>query len=216
MRWIDLLTPVNTIDGFVEGALLVQSCNLVKEIKFREVNFEGSWYLCTYIVVRMLNNRMTKTVSWHTMTIFLRKKKRVDNSAKNQELSSWKPIISIFTYLQISFFFWENAIWHNCLSLGTRRSFSMHRYLHSIDVLWLIHSYFSGNWLDVEALATALALTGKASVVSCFCIIFIYSSELFPTVIRTVGMGCCAFWGRVGSLLAPQILLLVSIRNNFT
>lgn len=75
---------------------------------------------------------------------------------------------------------------------------------------------FSGNWLDVEALATALALTGKASVVSCFCIIFIYSSELFPTVIRTVGMGCCAFWGRVGSLLAPQILLLVSISNNFT
>ena len=66
----------------------MQSCNLVKEIKFREVNFEGSWYLCTYIVVRMLNNRMTKTVSWHTTTIFLRKKKRVDNSAKNQELSS--------------------------------------------------------------------------------------------------------------------------------
>ena len=168
-----------------------------------------------YIVLRMLNNRMTKTVSWHTTTIFLRKKKRVDNSAKNQELSSWKPIISIFTYLQISFFFWENAIWHNCLSLGTRRSFSMHICTASTYFDLFIH-IFSGNWLDVEALATALALTGKASVVSCFCIIFIYSSELFPTVIRTVGMGCCAFWGRVGSLLAPQILLLVSISNNFT
>merc|ERR1719346_584922 len=71
-----------------------------------------------------------------------------------------------------------------------------------------IRHFMPRNWLDVEALATALALTGKASVVSCFCIIFIYSSELFPTVIRTVGMGCCAFWGRVGSLLAPQILLL--------
>ena len=69
--------------------------------------------------------------------------------------------------------------------------------------------YISATWLDVEALATALALIGKASIVSCFCIIFIYSSELFPTVIRTVGVGCCAFWGRVGSLLAPQILLAV-------
>ena len=72
--------------------------------------------------------------------------------------------------------------------------------------------YIPASWLDVEALATALALIGKASIVSCFCIIFIYSSELFPTVIRTVGVGCCAFWGRVGSLLAPQILLAVILQ----
>ena len=74
----------------------------------------------------------------------------------------------------------------------------------------LFFVYIPASWLDVEALATALALIGKASIVSCFCIIFIYSSELFPTVIRTVGVGCCAFWGRVGSLLAPQILLAVN------
>ena len=103
----------------------------------------------------------------------------------------------------------------NCLSLGTWRSFLMHICTASTYFDLFIHA-FLGTWLDVEALATALALTGKASVVSCFCIIFIYSSELFPTVIRTVGMGCCAFWGRVGSLLAPQILLLVSISTNFT
>ncbi len=67
---------------------------------------------------------------------------------------------------------------------------------------------FSADFIDVGSLATALALIGKACIVSCFCIIFIYTSELFPTVIRTVGVGSCAFWGRVGSLLAPQILLL--------
>ena len=55
-----------------------------------------------------------------------------------------------------------------------------------------------------------MALIGKAAVVSCFCSIFIYTSEIFPTVIRTVAVGACAFFGRVGSLLAPQILLLVS------
>ena len=63
--------------------------------------------------------------------------------------------------------------------------------------------------MDTAALSTGLALVGKAAVVSCFCCIFIYSSEIFPTVIRTVGVGACAFWGRVGSLLAPQILLAV-------
>ena len=64
--------------------------------------------------------------------------------------------------------------------------------------------------VDPDSLVTGLALVGKAAVVSCFCTIFIYSSELFPTVIRTVGVGSCAFFGRVGSLLAPQLLLAVS------
>ena len=54
---------------------------------------------------------------------------------------------------------------------------------------------------------------GKAAVVSCFCTIFIYSNEIFPTVIRTVGVGACAFFGRVGSLLAPQLLLVVRIQE---
>jgi hypothetical protein len=61
-----------------------------------------------------------------------------------------------------------------------------------------------GGW-DAAGLVTGLALVGKAAIVSCFCTIFIYSSELFPTVIRSVGVGSCTFFGRVGSLLAPQV-----------
>jgi hypothetical protein len=62
----------------------------------------------------------------------------------------------------------------------------------------------AGSW-DAAGLVTGLALVGKAAIVSCFCTIFIYSSELFPTVIRSVGVGSCTFFGRVGSLLAPQV-----------
>lgn len=61
-----------------------------------------------------------------------------------------------------------------------------------------------GGW-DAAGLVTGLALVGKATIVSCFCTIFIYSSELFPTVIRSVGVGTCTFFGRLGSLLAPQV-----------
>ena len=65
------------------------------------------------------------------------------------------------------------------------------------------------DMVDVDALVIGLALVGKASVVSCFCSIFIYSSEIFPTEIRTVGVGLCTFFGRVGALSAPQLLHLV-------
>ena len=72
-----------------------------------------------------------------------------------------------------------------------------------------MYNLLSDDFINVASLSTAMALIGKATIVSCFCIIFIYTSEVFPTVIRTVGVGCCAFWGRVGSLLAPQLRLLV-------
>ena len=69
----------------------------------------------------------------------------------------------------------------------------------------LIRNFVSLDMANVPAIVTALALIGKAAVVSCFCIIFLYSSEVFPTVIRTVGVGSCTFFGRLGSLLAPQV-----------
>ena len=72
----------------------------------------------------------------------------------------------------------------------------------------LVKHFLSNDTANVPAIVTALALIGKAAVVSCFCIIFLYSSEVFPTVIRTVGVGSCTFFGRLGSLLAPQVLLL--------
>lgn len=70
--------------------------------------------------------------------------------------------------------------------------------------------FIPSHVVDTEALTIGFALVGKAAVVSCFCAIFIYSNEIFPTVIRTFSVGACTFFGRVGSLLAPQILLLVS------
>merc|ERR1719445_990068 len=72
----------------------------------------------------------------------------------------------------------------------------------------IIKNFISLDLVNVPAIVTAFALIGKAAVVSCFCIIFLYSSEVFPTVIRTVGVGSCTFFGRLGSLLAPQVLLL--------
>ena len=62
--------------------------------------------------------------------------------------------------------------------------------------------------ISVPALVTSLALLGRAAVVSCFCAVFLVTSEAFPTVIRSLAMGACVCWARVGSLVAPQVLLL--------
>ena len=76
----------------------------------------------------------------------------------------------------------------------------------TVKTVGAVHAAVSTS-ADPDRLVIGLALIGKAAVVSCFCTMFIYSSEIFPTVVRTIGMGSCAFFSRIGSLLAPQLLL---------
>ncbi|XP_028415937.1 organic cation transporter protein-like [Dendronephthya gigantea] len=60
----------------------------------------------------------------------------------------------------------------------------------------------------LQDLTTALAIIGKVGFAGSFSVLFIYTSELFPTEIRNVGLGACTSWTRFGAVIAPQILLL--------
>lgn len=57
----------------------------------------------------------------------------------------------------------------------------------------------------------ALATTGKLMISGSFCILYIYSAELFPTVVRTNLMGLCSVAARIGGMLAPLMPTIVSI-----
>ncbi len=37
---------------------------------------------------------------------------------------------------------------------------------------------------------------------------YVYSAEIFPTPVRSTGLGCCNIFARVGGILAPQALQL--------
>ncbi|XP_048240250.1 organic cation transporter protein-like [Haliotis rufescens] len=56
------------------------------------------------------------------------------------------------------------------------------------------------NWLTI-----ALALTGQGFVVASFDIIWLYSSELFPTVIRSSALAVANIFARVGGIISPYI-----------
>ncbi|CAG2117590.1 unnamed protein product, partial [Medioppia subpectinata] len=49
------------------------------------------------------------------------------------------------------------------------------------------------------------AMFGKFCVTCSFGIIYVYSAEIYPTVVRNVGVGSSSMVGRVGSILAPFV-----------
>ena len=61
------------------------------------------------------------------------------------------------------------------------------------------------TWLRIT-----LAMLGKLGISGSFAIIYVFSAELFPTVVRTIGVGTGSMHARIGGLIAPFVAELVS------
>ncbi|XP_020765342.2 organic anion transporter 3 [Odocoileus virginianus] len=58
---------------------------------------------------------------------------------------------------------------------------------------------------DLMTLRTVLAVFGKGCLSGSFSCLFLFTSELYPTVTRQTGMGISNMWARVGSMTAPLV-----------
>ncbi|XP_042890618.1 organic cation transporter protein-like isoform X2 [Penaeus japonicus] len=58
---------------------------------------------------------------------------------------------------------------------------------------------------DVAWLVMTLAMTGKLFISSAYQIIYVYVTELFPTEVRTTGMGSAVLASRIGNVMAPFV-----------
>jgi len=55
-----------------------------------------------------------------------------------------------------------------------------------------------------------LTMTGKAAVTYAYALIYLYTPEVYPTVIRGAGLGVGTMMSRIGGVVAPLVADLVS------
>lgn len=60
---------------------------------------------------------------------------------------------------------------------------------------------------DKQTIRTCLAVVGKGCLAASFNCCYLYTGELYPTIIRQNGMGWASMMARVGSMVAPMVLL---------
>ncbi|XP_067675418.1 organic cation transporter protein-like [Haliotis asinina] len=70
-----------------------------------------------------------------------------------------------------------------------------------LTIFTILYADQSLQWITV-----LLAMIGKLGAAAGFAIIYVFSSELFPTVIRHSATGASSSWARVGGMIAPYIV----------
>lgn len=61
---------------------------------------------------------------------------------------------------------------------------------------------------ELYYLATALVMVGKFGVTAAFAMVYVYTAELYPTVVRNMGVGVSSTASRLGSILSPYFVYL--------
>ncbi|XP_068014154.1 organic cation/carnitine transporter 2-like isoform X2 [Melanerpes formicivorus] len=60
----------------------------------------------------------------------------------------------------------------------------------------------------VRAVSILLVMMGKFGITSAFSMVYVYTAELYPTVVRNMGVGASSMASRLGSILSPYFVYL--------
>ncbi|XP_026543355.1 solute carrier family 22 member 4-like [Notechis scutatus] len=61
---------------------------------------------------------------------------------------------------------------------------------------------------DLHILSLILVMLGKFGITSAFSMLYVYTAELYPTIVRNMAVGSSSMSSRVGSIIAPYFVFL--------
>ena len=92
---------------------------------------------------------------------------------------------------------------------GLGRIWNPLEFKNTVSITKVSSFYFI--FTDFQYLLTVCSMLGKFFCSAAFAIVYVYAAELFPTVVRNLGVGSSSMCARMAGLIQPQIQLTVSI-----
>ena len=92
---------------------------------------------------------------------------------------------------------------------GRRSSLGIMTLIISISTLGSVLSSLFG----LERVLLLFTLSAKCSVTGTFLILYIFTLELLPTSVRTIGLGVCSVFARIGGITVPVVLAALPDRT---
>lgn len=92
---------------------------------------------------------------------------------------------------------------------GRRSVFAVSILISGVACIITIFPVLYAN-ADFQWTSMVLSTIGKICVSAAFAVMFLYSGEIFPTVIRNSALGISAFFARIGGMVAPYIIDLAA------
>uniref|UniRef100_A0A4W5K492 Solute carrier family 22 member 5 n=1 Tax=Hucho hucho TaxID=62062 RepID=A0A4W5K492_9TELE len=65
----------------------------------------------------------------------------------------------------------------------------------------------------IQLIPETVEMVGKFAFTISFTVVYIYTAEIYPTVVRSAGVGICSSAARIGTIAAPYIIYLGSINK---
>uniref|UniRef100_A0A3B3QMP7 Major facilitator superfamily (MFS) profile domain-containing protein n=1 Tax=Paramormyrops kingsleyae TaxID=1676925 RepID=A0A3B3QMP7_9TELE len=78
-------------------------------------------------------------------------------------------------------------------------------FLFLLSGVTLLVIKFVPDGTELDAVVLVLVMLGKGGITAAYCFIYVYSTEMFPTVLRNTGMGAISTATRVGTIISPYI-----------
>ncbi|KAJ6645267.1 Solute carrier family 22 member 6-A, partial [Pseudolycoriella hygida] len=98
---------------------------------------------------------------------------------------------------------------------GVGRKWSLSSSMVLAGIVCLL-SELATNAESVSIIRLLLFFIGKCAISVSFYVLYVYTTELYPTFLRQSLMGLCSAFGFIGSMLAPQTPLLTRILPSLT
>ena len=82
--------------------------------------------------------------------------------------------------------------------IGRKRCLTIEYALGFLSIIALL-------FCSSRTVVVVLIFIFRGALASSFGTVYLYSAEVFPTNVRSVGLGCCSMFGRLGAMITPFV-----------